>query len=111
MVATWRGTRLETSRGPYLLDLAGEAEVEPDSVLLTLKLEHLGGMERVGFRCRIARALVGAAPGLDAGALRERLAPWVAHEFEQLREQALKSIRSDGRLFELSFDEERRGPF
>ncbi len=94
-----------------MLDLAGEAEVEPDSVLLTLKLEHLGGLERVGFRCRIARALIGVAPGLEAGALRDRLAPWVSREFEQLREQALKSIRSDRTLFELSFDEERRGPF
>jgi hypothetical protein len=41
----------------------------------------------------------------------ERLAPWIEREFEQVREQALKSIRSDKRLFELGIDQGRPGPF
>jgi hypothetical protein len=41
----------------------------------------------------------------------ERLAPWIEREFEQVREQALKSIRSEKRPFELGIDQGHAGPF
>ena len=41
----------------------------------------------------------------------ERLGSWIEREFEQVREQALKTIRSEKRLMELSFDSANRGPF
>jgi hypothetical protein len=41
----------------------------------------------------------------------ERLAPWLAREFEQTREAALKAIRTERRLHEISFDVANRGPF
>ncbi len=103
--------RLQTGRGVYILDQVGEAELIYDAIILQLKLEHQGGMERVVFRCRIAESLLGADAVKSPSALVELLAPWIAPEFEQVREAALKSIRTEKKLFELTFDKSRRGPF
>jgi len=41
----------------------------------------------------------------------ERIAPWLEREFEQTREAALKSIRTERHLLEISFDPTNPGPF
>ena len=102
---------IRTGRGVYLLDLVGEVEEAADAVILPLKLEHQGGIKRMVFRCRIARALLDGRLGEQPAVFVEWLSPWIEREFEQVREQAIKSIRSDNRLFELSLDQDRRGPF
>jgi hypothetical protein len=40
-----------------------------------------------------------------------RLAPWFEREFEQTREAALKSLRSERKPLVLRFDREHPGPF
>ncbi len=103
--------RLQTGRGVYLLDLAGDPEVSADAVILPLKLEHEAGMERILFRCRIAKSLLDSDAAEPTADLVGRLASWIAPEFEQVREAALKSIRTEKKLFELSFDSSSTGPF
>lgn len=68
-------------------------------------------MERVVFRCRVAKSLLGTDAAEQPVVLVDRLAPWIAPEFEQVREAALKSIRTEKKLFELTFDQNRPGPF
>jgi len=65
----------------------------------------------VALRCRIATALIGAADSDSPEKLIERIAPWLEREFEQTREAALKSIRTERRLLEISFDAAHPGPF
>ena len=95
--------------------LAAPSAVTADEVTLTLSFERADGLERVGFLCTIARALAEASDdpnrGPDAGAILARLVPWFEREFEQTREAALKSIRSERKLFEVVFDREHRGPW
>jgi len=99
---------LRTGRGIYRLAEAAPSEEAPEALTLTLALERADGIERVVFRCRIARALLNADPQADQ--LTARLAPWIEHDFEQIREAALKSIRTERRLFELSFDPDKPAP-
>jgi hypothetical protein len=40
-----------------------------------------------------------------------RLAPWFEREFEQTREAALKSLRSERKPLVVRFDREPPGPF
>ncbi len=40
-----------------------------------------------------------------------RLAPWFEREFEQTREAALKSLRSERKPLTVRFDREHPGPF
>lgn len=100
---------IKTGRGNYWLKAAAPAECEPDGILLTLVLERADGIERVAFRCHIASALLDQ--NADAAALVEQVAPWVEREFEMTRENALKTIRSERKMLELSFDVSNRGPF
>jgi hypothetical protein len=100
---------LQTARGIYRLELAGAPEQLPDALVLTLALERRDGIEKVGLRCRIASSLL--TPAREADAVLAALKPWIEREFEMTREYALKSIRSESRLLELSFDETNRGPF
>jgi len=44
-------------------------------------------------------------------ALLSQLAPWFEREFEQTREAALKSLRSERRPLVVRFDREHPGPF
>lgn len=99
---------LHTSRGPYDLVLAKEPQMLPDATLLTLSLERRDGIEKVVLQCRVDRTL---AASTDSGELLAKLAHWIERDFEMTREYALKSIRSEGRLFELVFNESHRGPF
>ncbi len=77
--------------------------------MLTLALERADGVERVVLRCRIAAAFI--PNETDATELLARLKPWFEREFEQTREAALKSIRSERRLHEIVFDRAHPGPF
>jgi len=79
----------------YLLSVVGEPERAGASAVVTLSLERADGIERIAFRC-----VVGAAMPNDP-ALEDRLAPWIERQFEVLREAALKSIRSEGKLLEI----------
>ncbi|HTY56167.1 MAG TPA: hypothetical protein VMB26_13245 [Candidatus Binataceae bacterium] len=101
---------ISTARGRYLIDLAGEPETAADAIILPLKLEHQSGLERVAFRCRFERALFESAPNQPVDKLIERIVPLIEREFEQIREQALKSIRNDKRLFELRINPGPSGP-
>jgi hypothetical protein len=60
-------------------------------------------------RCRIASELMGQAPLAEA--IVEKLKGWLAREFESVREAALKAIRSERRLHEITFDQTNPGPF
>jgi hypothetical protein len=100
---------LNTARGKYRLELAGAPEQAHDALVMTLALERADGIEKVVLRCRIASSLLADAREPDA--ILVSLKPWLEREFEMTREYALKSIRSERKLLELSFDESNRGPF
>jgi hypothetical protein len=99
---------LNTGRGIYALVNARPVERTADAVVLTLSLERADGIEKVALRCRIATALIDTTPPEK---LIERIKPWLEREFEQTREAALKSIRTERKLHEIVFDAERPGPF
>jgi hypothetical protein len=101
--------QIRTARGNYKLSLAGAAEKVAGCVIFTLSLERADGIERVVFRCRVEEALLAPDEALDA--MPGRIASWVEREFEQTREAALKSIRSERKLYEVVFDSNHRGPF
>jgi hypothetical protein len=102
-------TEIVTGRGVYRLAAAASLELTEASTLLTLAMERADGIERLVIRCRIARELV--ADPADAETLIERLKGWLTHEFEAVREAALKVIRSERRLHEITFDLANPGPF
>ena len=100
---------MNTGRGIYAIVSARPIERNADSVVLTLSLERADGIEKVALTLRIANSLISAADSPET--LIERIAPWLEREFEQTREAALKSIRTERKLLELTFDAERPGPF
>ena len=100
---------LKTSRGIYTIASVRPLERTADAVVLTLSLERADGIEKVALRFRIATALIGATDTPEK--LIERITPWVEREFEQIREAALKSIRTDRKLHEIAFDPEHPGPY
>jgi hypothetical protein len=102
---------LNTARGSYRLTLVEQTEVGADPWTLTLSAEHAGGLEKFAFRCRIAAGVLGKTAIVDASDACARVARWMEGQFEQIREAALKSIRSERRLAEFEFDELRPGPF
>ena len=100
---------LKTGRGIYAIASAGPLERTADSVVLTLSLERADGIEKVALRFHIATALIGDADSPEK--LIAQITPWLQREFEQTREAALKSIRTERKLLEISFDPANRGPF
>jgi hypothetical protein len=100
---------LRTSRGLYRLDAAAPLDIRLDDVALTAMLERADGIERVVLRFCIALRLLDPDPSAEE--LIARLLPWVEREFEQIREAALKSIRSERKLLEIVFDDHWPGPF
>ncbi|WP_422303866.1 hypothetical protein [Candidatus Binatus sp.] len=102
-------TTLKTARGIYVIASARPLERNADAVVLTLSLERANGIEKVALRCRIATSLIGATDSPEK--LIERIAAWLEREFEQTREAALKSIRTERKLLEISFDATHPGPF
>jgi hypothetical protein len=107
---------INTGRGLYRLRIAAPPALGADEITLTLSFERADGLERVGFLCTIARVLA-EAPGepdcgtTEAGAMLTRLGPWFEREFEQTREAALKSLRSERKPLTVRFDREHPGPF
>ena len=91
------------------MSLAGAAEKAAGWAIFTFSLKRADGIERVAFRCRVAETML--APGEAPDEIPERIASWVEREFEQTREAALKSIRSERKLFEVVFDGDHRGPW
>jgi len=98
-----------TGRGVYRLTAATPLEYTNSNVVLTLAIGRADGIERFVTRFVIARELV--SEPLEADIIIERLRGWLAHEFENTREAALRSIRSERRLHEIIFDRTNRGPF
>jgi hypothetical protein len=106
---------INTGRGLYRLSLAAPPALTTDEITLTLSFDRADGLERVGFLCTIVRALA-EAPGdpdseTDAGAMLARLGSWFEREFEQTREAALKSLRSERKPLTVRFDRDHPGPF
>jgi len=87
----------------------GPLEAGPGEIALTAALERADGIERVVLRFRVVRDQLG--PPLAAEQLLAQLGRWIEREFEQTREAALKSIRSERKVLEIVFDRERPGPF
>ena len=102
---------INTGRGLYRLSLAAPPAITSDEITLTLSFERADGLERVGFLCMIARAIADAPGEPDAVAMLPRLRAWFEREFEQTREAALKSLRSERRPLVVRFDREHPGPF
>jgi hypothetical protein len=107
---------INTGRGLYWLAPAATSVVTADEITLTLSFERADGLERVGFLCTIARSIVEAPldePNTEAAAaaILSRLVPWFEREFEQTREAALKSLRSERKPLTVRFDFEHPGPF
>jgi len=100
---------IKTGRGNYLLKPATLDQQNSGGIVLTLVLERADGIERIAFRCRIARELLESA--VDADAIVARVAPWFEREFEMTRENALRTIRSERKMLEVAFDANSRGPF
>jgi hypothetical protein len=100
---------LNTARGIYAIVNARPIERTADSVVLTVSLERADGIEKVALRFRIATSLIGATDSPEK--LIERITSWLEREFEQTREAALKSIRTDRKMHEIFFDGAQPGPF
>jgi hypothetical protein len=94
-------TELRTGRGVYRLSAAAPVEHRGDALVLTLTLERADGIERIGFHCRVSATAEESTP---AEQLIAQLAPLIEREFEQIREAALKTIRTERRLLETAFD-------
>jgi hypothetical protein len=105
---------LQTVRGRYRLSLAGPPKVSrsaTEGFTLALSFDSLDGVERIGLLCIIARELLDMVDTSDTDAVIGRIAPWFEQQFEQVREAALKSIRTDRRPHVIRFDLENPGPF
>jgi hypothetical protein len=102
-------TQLKTGRGLYRLIAVSPLEQEPDEISLTIALERTDGVERVPMRVRVVRDRLN--PPIETALFLARLAPWFEREFEQAREAALKSVRTEHKLWEITFDSFRPGPF
>jgi hypothetical protein len=103
-------TTLKTGRGIYAVEIAAPIERSADSVVLTLSVARADGIEKVAFRVKIVKSILPSADD-SPDKLIERMAPWLEREFEQTREAALKTMRTEHRLLEISFDAAHRGPF
>lgn len=101
---------MNTGRGLYRLSLAALPVIAADDITLTFSFERADGLERVGFLCTIERAIAPALGESDTDAILSRLAPWFEREFEQTREAALKSLRSERKPLTVRFDREHPGP-
>jgi hypothetical protein len=102
--------RINTARGVYLLRLGSKLEATEDTVGLTIVLERADGVERVALRCLIPAGQLSDDERGNPEKIEPRLENWLQSGFEQIREAALRSIRSDRRLWEARFID-APGPF
>jgi hypothetical protein len=100
---------IKTGRGDYAIRLAAPIERVDDAVIVTVSLERADGIEKVALKFRIADGLIRSGE-FEVDPV-EKLAPWIEREFEVTREASLKTIRTERRLLEISFDTAARGPF
>jgi hypothetical protein len=103
-------TTLKTGRGIYTVETAAPVARHQDSIILTIQLARADGIEKVALRLKIAASILQSADD-SPDELIKRLAPWLEREFEQTREAALKTMRTERRLLEITFDSSHRGPF
>ncbi|MBF6570262.1 MAG: hypothetical protein IVW54_15430 [Candidatus Binataceae bacterium] len=100
---------INTARGVYRLQLPAIPECSGDTYAFTITLERADGIEKVALRCIVpANQLTTdelAAPEL----IELRLEAWLVAGFEQIRESALRTIRSERRLWEVRF-RDQAGP-
>jgi hypothetical protein len=93
---------LNTGRGVYRLEVAATCDTVGNDLILPLALARADGIERVAFRCRVEGALADDLCLASIDSLIEQLAPSIEREFETIREAALKSIRSERKLLEIT---------
>lgn len=104
-------SEIRTARGAYAIKIAVPLDHADDCSVVTLGLERADGIEKIALKVRIADSLLKSAQVDTTEKIVERLAPWLEREFEQTREAALKAIRTERRLLEISFDASHPGPF
>jgi hypothetical protein len=98
---------IRSGRGIYAISLLSAPERVDGKIRLTAAFERADGVERFGLRFVFAEAVVAGASYLDdTASLIERIRPQIEANFEQIREAALKSIRTDKRLHEIPIDSE-----
>jgi hypothetical protein len=102
---------IKTARGVYAIKIAVPIDHADDFSVVTLGLERADGIEKIALKIRIADSLLMSAQIDTPEKIVARLAPWLEREFEQTREGALKAIRTEQRLLEISFDAAHPGPF
>ncbi|HXW85224.1 MAG TPA: hypothetical protein VEJ86_12505 [Candidatus Binataceae bacterium] len=98
---------IRTARGTYRLRAGAPAEHSSDALVLTVALERADGIEKISFRCHVPDEVLDdeeLASLNDEDAQLARLIPWIEREFEQIRETALKTIRTERRLHEFSLE-------
>jgi hypothetical protein len=96
---------IKTGRGTYHLKSAAPPEYGGDTWTLTIALERADGIEKIALRCRVpAPAENDGGESFALEKLFRHIALRIERDFEHLREEALKSIRTDRRLFEVAFD-------
>jgi hypothetical protein len=97
---------IKTARGIYQLKSAAAPERVDGSWVLTLALERTDGIEKIALRCRVP-APTQSDDGESAAVekLTEHIAARIERDFEHLREEALKSIRADRRLFQVVYED------
>lgn len=94
---------INTARGVYLLRLGSELEETRETVAFTVVLERVDGIEQVALRCLIPTGQLSDDERANPEKIETRLENWLQSGFEQIREAALKSIRSERRLWEARF--------
>jgi hypothetical protein len=100
-----------TGRGLYRLTVGDLAVSGEGTIAFAATLARSDGIERVTFRCKIDRPLAETLKVETVEPIEERLAKWLAREFESTRESALKSIRVEHQPLEVVFDKNHPGPF
>jgi hypothetical protein len=101
---------IKSGRGTYHLKSAAPLERAGDTWTLTIALDRADGIERIAIRCCVpAPAYDERGEAAAVERLLQHIAPRIERDFEHLREEALKSIRTDHRLFEVTFDVIDRG--
>lgn len=98
---------IRSGRGIYTISLVSAPERVDGKIRLTAAFERADGVERFGLLFIFPSAIIAGAPSqADAASLIEKIRPRIEADFEQIREAALKSIRTDKRLHEISIDSE-----
>ncbi|HTW87817.1 MAG TPA: hypothetical protein VMD75_07410 [Candidatus Binataceae bacterium] len=94
---------INTARGAYFLRVGSELEETKETVAFTVVLERADGIEQLALRCLIPSAQLSDDERGHPEKIEARLEAWIQSGFEQIREAALKSIRSERRLWEARF--------